>query len=267
MLEENNLQHLQALNDVRSGEVCAHASSVLAVTDKHQNVMRRFCEALPADRLLQGNDCNLETILAKEKSMRRYTEPETGATLTYTSSLVVLAHYVSCLAYLDKPKIPDSTSTDGHETPATASTNRPQRDLNGVMLQPTYFMTMENKRYVCEVVLPEQAPVRSAVGKPSSNKAIAKRSAAFEMCIRLRKGDHLDGNLISTLKRFIPANANALLAVNLKKRTEYGARLKPRLWEDSRGYVISDCILLFLFRPWMLETCLGSSLPQRLPEN
>ena len=83
---------------------------VPAVTDKHQDVMRRFCEALPADRLLQGNDCNLESVLAKEKSMRRYTEPETGATLTYTSSLVVLAHYVSCLAYL-KPAT--TTSTNG----------------------------------------------------------------------------------------------------------------------------------------------------------
>ena len=96
-------------------------------------------------------------------------------------------------------------------------------------------MTTENKRYVCEVVLPEQAPLRSAVGRPSSNKAIAKRSAAFEMCIQLREGGHLDGNLISTLRKFIPANANAMLAVNLKKRTEYGAKLKPRLWEDTRG--------------------------------
>ena len=103
------------------------------------------------------------------------------------------------------------------------------------MPRPNYFMTTENKRYVCEVVLPEQAPIRSAVGRPSSNKAIAKRSAAFEMCIQLRKGDHLDGNLISTLRRFIPANANAMLAVSLKKRTEYGSKLKPRLWEDGRG--------------------------------
>ncbi|KAL8788944.1 MAG: hypothetical protein Q9195_007060 [Heterodermia aff. obscurata] len=201
MLEEKNMLHIQALRDVRSGE----------------DVMRQFCEALPADRLLQGNDCNLESVLAKEKSMRRYTEPETGATLTYTSSLVVLAHYVSCLAYLDKPKLPATTSS------------------NGIMLQPNYFMTTENKRYVCEVVLPEQAPIRSAVGRPASNKAIAKRSAAFEMCIQLRKGDHLDGNLISTLRKFVPANANAMLAVNVKKRTEYGAKLKPRLWEDSRG--------------------------------
>ena len=112
MIEANNMLHVQALRDVRSGEVCTHTSHAPTVTDKHQDVMRRFCEALPADRLLQGNDCNLESVLAKEKSMRRYTEPETGATLTYTSSLVVLAHYVSCFVYLDKSKIPATTSTN-----------------------------------------------------------------------------------------------------------------------------------------------------------
>ena len=60
-------------------------------------VMRKFCEALPADRLLQGNDCNLEAALVREKSHRKYVDPESGATLTYASSLVVLGHFVGCL--------------------------------------------------------------------------------------------------------------------------------------------------------------------------
>lgn len=59
--------------------------------------MRRFCEALPADRLLQGDNYKLETALVKEQSHRKYVDPETGATLTYASSLVVLAHFVGCL--------------------------------------------------------------------------------------------------------------------------------------------------------------------------
>ena len=59
--------------------------------------MRKFCEALPADRLLQGNDCDLDTALAKERAMRKYIEPTTKATLTYASSLVVLAHFVGRL--------------------------------------------------------------------------------------------------------------------------------------------------------------------------
>ena len=84
MIEEDNRVHFQAVNDVRSGE----------------QVMRKFCEALPADRLLQGNDAKLETDLLKEKAEPKYTDPETGATLTYLSSLVVLAHFVSCLVSL-----------------------------------------------------------------------------------------------------------------------------------------------------------------------
>ena len=59
--------------------------------------MRNFCEVLPADRLLQGNDCDLDTALLKERVMRKYIEPTTKATLTYASSLVVLAHFVGRL--------------------------------------------------------------------------------------------------------------------------------------------------------------------------
>ena len=84
MIEAGNRLHLQGIQEVRQGEL----------------VMRRFCEALPADRLLQGNDYDLDTALAREKSMRKYTDPETGATLTYNSSLVVLAHFVGCLVSL-----------------------------------------------------------------------------------------------------------------------------------------------------------------------
>ena len=81
MVERNNRLHFQGVSDVRIGE----------------QVMRQFCEALPADRLLEGNDAKLETALVMEKAHRKYVVPETGATLTYASSLVVLAHFVSCL--------------------------------------------------------------------------------------------------------------------------------------------------------------------------
>lgn len=59
--------------------------------------MRSFCEALPKDRLLEGGECSLEDTLAIEKNRRTYTDPATGAKLTYGSSLVVLAHFVGCL--------------------------------------------------------------------------------------------------------------------------------------------------------------------------
>ncbi len=81
MVEEGNRMHFQSVEDVRLGE----------------QVMRQFCEALPADRLLQGEDDNLDKALAKEKLHRKFQDPETGATLTYPSALVVLAHFVSRL--------------------------------------------------------------------------------------------------------------------------------------------------------------------------
>ena len=74
-----------------------------AVANAKKAVMREFCEALPADRLLQGDDYRLETALVKEKSHRKYVDPETGATLTYASSLVVLAHFVGCLVSALRP--------------------------------------------------------------------------------------------------------------------------------------------------------------------
>ena len=60
---------------------------------------RAFCEALPSDRLLQGNgaDPDFDSTISKEKGHRRYTVPETGATLTYASSMVFLDHFASSL--------------------------------------------------------------------------------------------------------------------------------------------------------------------------
>lgn len=81
MVEKHNFIHLQALEDARQGE----------------RVMRNFCEALPADRLLKGSDDRLDTRLAKEKGQRKYTVPETGAVLSYANSLIILAHFVGCL--------------------------------------------------------------------------------------------------------------------------------------------------------------------------
>jgi endoribonuclease Dicer len=98
-------------------------------------------------------------------------------------------------------------------------------------------MTVENKRYVCEVLLPEGSPIRSAVGKPSSRKALAKRSAAFEMCLLLRSGNWLDSNLMPTIKKYLPAMRNAHLALSMNKGNTYNMKMKPDLWERTRGSV------------------------------
>ena len=192
MLERGNRHHLAAIKYVRQGE----------------QVMRRFCEALPADRLLQGNDCNLDDMFAKERSHRVYVEPSTGARLTYGSSITVLAHFAGCLP---------------HD--------------NENVLQVAYIMTVEHRQYVCEALLPESSPIRSVIGRPSSQKAIAKRAAAFEACLQLRKGGYLDSNLLPTYHKRLPAMRNAHLALNMKKTNSYIMRIKPSIWKESWGSI------------------------------
>lgn len=96
-------------------------------------------------------------------------------------------------------------------------------------------MSTENRKYICEVVLPENSPVISATGRQARKKSIAKRSAAFEMCLLLRKGGHLDSNLIPTYHKQLPVMRNALLALNMKKSSSYNMIIKPSLWEKTRG--------------------------------
>lgn len=96
-------------------------------------------------------------------------------------------------------------------------------------------MSTENKKFICEVILPENSPVISATGRPASKKSIAKRSAAFEMCLLLRKGGHLDSNLIPTYHKQLPAMRNAHLALNMKQSRSYDVSIKPSLWEKTRG--------------------------------
>ena len=103
------------------------------------------------------------------------------------------------------------------------------------MLQANFVMSVEHKQYVCEVVLPENSPVLCATGRPSSRKSIAKRSAAFEACLLLRQGDHLDSNLIPKYSKRLPAMRNAHLALSMKQSNSYTMMTKPSLWEKTRG--------------------------------
>lgn len=98
-------------------------------------------------------------------------------------------------------------------------------------------MTVESKQFVCEVILPEISPVHNAIGRPSSRRAVARRSAAFEACILLRKAGYLDENLLPTYHKQLPAMRNAHLALNMKMTNSYDMLVKPRLWEISRGII------------------------------
>jgi endoribonuclease Dicer len=191
---------------------------------QQENILDIFCKALPEDRLLSAGDFDMDHFLAKERSHRVLVVPETGAKLTYMVSLMVLANFVDSLAH-------------SHNT----------------QLNPEYIVTIQNKQFVTEVILPESSPIRGAVGQPCSTKQIAKCSAAFETCVLLRKGKYLNEWLVPIFTKQLPAMRNALLAVDSKKREAYHMRTKPNLW--SVGGVPEELFLtvLILDKPECLD--------------
>ncbi|KAM3069604.1 Dicer-like protein 1 [Clarireedia jacksonii] len=168
---------------------------------RHERLLKQFAAALPEDRKLTGNDFDMDYFLKKERNHRVHVVKSSGARLTYKISLTVLSSFVDSL-------------------PNARETN----------IKVDYIVTTQNKQFICEVILPEESPVRGAVGKPASTKQVAKCSAAFETCLLLRKGGYLDEWLISTFKQHVHVMRNAVLAVDSKKRESYEMRTKPTLW-------------------------------------
>lgn len=115
--------------------------------------------------------------------------------------------------------------------------------------EPAYIMSADNGGFICEVVMPEHSPLRGCVGLRYPRKALAKRSAAFQMCIDLLKAKFLDSSLLSKYKKFRPEGANAHLAVNEKKTGKYLMRLKPKMWAEGRGTVPSVVYLTVIDMP------------------
>ena len=171
-----------------------------------ETVMRKFCQTLPQDRNLIGNQDTLERLLGNEKGLRTYTDPTTGAKLTYGNALVCLANFVSAIP------------TDSQE---------PQH--------PTYIVSTQDKKFIAEVLLPDNAPLLSAIGRVRAKKSLAKRSAAFEACIELRKKSYLDAHLQPIYVKKLPAMRNAMLAKGMKKTNQYVMRVKPNIWAETRG--------------------------------
>ncbi|KAH9891488.1 hypothetical protein F4778DRAFT_337172 [Xylariomycetidae sp. FL2044] len=194
---------------------CAHSQSIFENEDSEQR-LRMFCSALPEDRLLKGNDYDMDYFLSKERNQEVRYIPGTGAKLTYRMSLVVLANFVSSLPH-----------------PA------------GVEYNVEYMIRKIGQEYQCEVTLPESSPVISAMGKRKTSKQVAKCSAAFALCDKLWKSGYLDDYLQSTFKKVLPAMRNACLALSSKKRSEYPMRIKPQIW-STRG--TPDLLFVTIFK-------------------
>lgn len=196
MLETNNSIHDRTLQDNRVSE----------------QLMRNFCEALPADRRLD-TDYALDDALQCNESTS-FTIPGTGAKITFASSLQLIGHFVSCL-----PK-------DGEE-----------------ILQPVYIPTSYAGKYICELILPDKSPITRVMGKLSNRKTLAKRSAAYEACVQLVKKKYLDHNLVPIYTKKLPLMRNAALALGMKKAGSHNMRLKPKVWEAGRGTIPTELYL------------------------
>lgn len=199
MVEEYNEDHRGTLQKAKQSE----------------QIMRQFCNGLSSDRYLDDANDDIETLLANEAYFPTYTDPGSGARLTYRSSLSVLAHFTAVL--------PGA----GHD----------------VTLLPTYVTSRADGKFVSEVVLPDCSPIVSLKGHPQSKKIMAKCSAAFEMCVALRKKGHLDESLLPTCTRQLPAMRNALLAISPNKKDQYPMRIKPEFWQHGFGTVPGELYL------------------------
>ncbi|KAI9756900.1 MAG: hypothetical protein M4579_003654 [Chaenotheca gracillima] len=104
-----------------------------------------------------------------------------------------------------------------------------------IIAKANYLLEYRNGQYVCEVILPEASPIRTATGRPAQQKSMAKRSAAFEACLLLWQGKYLDDNLLPIFKKRLPAMRNAQLALNMKNTNAYEMRIKPEVWAETIG--------------------------------
>ncbi|KAJ4296913.1 Dicer-like protein 1 [Kalmusia sp. IMI 367209] len=208
-------QNSRYLHMVES-ENAYHESLVTDATSAERR-MKNFCEGLSGDRLLDEPEVHVVD-LQSEGILPYYRDPDTGARLTYSSSLSVLGYFVACLP----------TKNEQVNLQPTYVTAR------GIHIDPNGLI---ERGFQCEVILPESAPITFKTGKVYPKKALAKCSAAFEMCLELRKRGHLDENLLSTMKKMAPVMRNAHLAISEKKKNHYTMRVKPDIWQTGLGAI------------------------------
>ncbi|PLB42079.1 putative RNA helicase/RNAse III [Aspergillus candidus] len=195
MVEKNNTDHERRLAEARDSE----------------KAMRRFCETLPEDRILLGND-DLHSVLQKHEGQRIFTVKTTGAKLTYYSAITVLSRYASSLQY--------------------------ENDLTA---QVMYVVLPACNAYTCEVILPEKSPVRGLTGSPALKRCTAKQAAAFDTCLLLRKHQLLDDNFNSIYRKRLPLMRNAKLAITSKRANMYDMLPKSSFWNNKQD-VLPDVL-------------------------
>lgn len=212
----------------------------LAYLQDSEAAMRKFCNSLPEDRLLLG-DQDLNDLAHNEpEEFPIFVIPFMGARLTYHYSLLVLHNFV------------DSIPRDDDEN-----------------MSPEYTIYVRNGKFRCEITLPDRTRLPPIEGKSYRRKQWAKMSAAFKACKWLWEEGMLDDNLLSTHKKQQHVMREARLAVTSKKHTQYPVQKKPSLWAERRGTIPETLYLTVLSLPdgWDRPVrTLGLLTRSRLPD-
>ncbi|RFU77078.1 endoribonuclease dicer [Trichoderma arundinaceum] len=192
MMEEGNMEHMRKLRR--------------ATRDAH--ALRQFCSTLPEDRKVQDFIIGPELLADHEQANQKtYTIAETGARLTFISSLEVLARFASSF-------------------PHNVEDGSPQLE---------YIVNCVAKKFIARVILPEASPVKTVAGEVHKNKQMARCSAAFEACVQLIKKKYIDEHLQPAISKKLPEMRSARLAISSDKRSEYDMRIKPDFWSACLG--------------------------------
>ncbi|KAL6812570.1 hypothetical protein J3E69DRAFT_359687 [Trichoderma sp. SZMC 28015] len=189
MVEVGNLDHMRKLRQ--------------AAKDAH--ALRQFCSALPEDRKVADFIVGPDILAAQEQAtQRRFIVAETGAQLTFITSLEVLSKFAS------------SFPTHAEEG----------------MLHLEYIVTSIGQKFMAQVILPDGSPVKMFRGEVQRSKQLARCSAAFEACVYLIKKEYITGNLQPAFTKKLPSMRNARLAISSDKKSEYAMRIKPDFWSS-----------------------------------
>ncbi|MBE3043365.1 hypothetical protein IMZ48_12505 [Candidatus Bathyarchaeota archaeon] len=173
----------------------------LAQTSNDAAVLRRFCSMLPGDRRLDSDQESRQN-LHNYSAQPSCTVRSSGAKLTFTDSLQVLASFVSSF-----------------------------QERGQANLVPEYVVMNIGSEYVAQVILPDKSPIQTKRGDPQLSKHAAKCSAAFELCQDLIRKDYIDEHLQPIFKKKLgPAMGNARLAISSNKKSQYNMLLKPVVW-------------------------------------
>ncbi|GKU19497.1 unnamed protein product [Fusarium langsethiae] len=185
MLEDGNMRQIRCLKQAA----------------RDATGLREFCLRIPAQRKLLDDVFDEETERQFEQTHHNVYVIETGARLTFPSSLEILARFVASL----------STAENSHS-------------------KAEYHVYKEGTFFTAAVTLPLSSPIVSQTGYPQRSKLLAKCSAAFEVCKKLIKSKLIDTHLQPTFKKHVPKMRNARVGISPNKKAEHDMRLRPNIW-------------------------------------